>query len=159
MRHKKSFFTKNNSLNRVGGSQEKKAGLLEESFLDPNTLLEYEKQIPGFAEKLFELAKADQHHMQQIEKIRNNMTQNAMRMGRFTFVLLFIVICYFAYNLIFFGMVQESYIFSAISFIALLMLNCSYSKSCRKSSDKNLKTSNRQDKKHPRKPYTRRRPN
>ena len=80
MRHKKSFFTKNNSLNRVGGSQEKKAGLLEESFLDPNTLLEYEKQIPGFAEKLFELAKADQHHMQQIEKIRNNMTQNAMRL-------------------------------------------------------------------------------
>lgn len=132
MRQKKSFFTKNNSLDKVGSIKEPKVTEPNNSLLDAKTLADFEKVSPGFSEKLFAMAKNEQSHLQKMDDIKSSMSKNAHRMGRISFVFVFIVICYFSYSLILNNMANEGYIFAAISFASLLMLNCSGRKQCSK---------------------------
>lgn len=132
MRQKKSFFTKNNSLDRVGGiPTEKKDSNSEEMLLDSKTLSDFERISPGFSDKLFDIARNEQKHLQKMDDVKASISNNAIRMGRISFVFIFIAICYFTYDLILNNIITEALIFASISFGTLLMLNCKKNRNCK----------------------------
>lgn len=131
MRQKKSFFTKNNRLDKVGAVKFEENKNAEEKILDPETLADFERISPGFSEKLLILAKSEQSHSQKMDHIQNSIAKTAYRMGHFSFVFIFIAICYFTYSLILNNMANEGLVFGVLAFIALIVTNCrSKNKSC-----------------------------
>lgn len=135
MRQKKSFFTKNNRLDRVGAPKEKKNTNAEEVLLDAKMLSDFERISPGFSDKLMEMAKQDQKHMQKMDDVKVSISNNAMRMGRLSFVFIFVAICYFTYDLILNNMLTEGLIFGALCFASLLMVNCKKKNICKAPED------------------------
>ena len=130
MRQKKNFFTKNNRLDKVGTVKKEDVNLEGGFLLDSKTLADFEKVSPGFSDKLFNLVQDEQSHNQKMDQIRSSISRNAMRMGRVSFVFIFVAICYFTYNLLLNNMINQAFIFAAISFVALIISNCSGKAKC-----------------------------
>lgn len=147
MKQKKSFFTKNNRLNKVGNQEN--TNLDDTASLDPRIMAEYEKIHPGFATKLMKMAQDEQKHIHQMDQLKANIASRGMRMGRFSFIFLFIIISYFTYNLIMNGLIEEGYIFGALAFLSLIILNCKAKKSSSGRDNKTKHPGSKYRKPHP----------
>ena len=132
MRQKKSFFVKNNSLNK--GNQLTDNKLVEKNihFAAPKLeiLAEYEAANPGISQKILEMAKSEQEHEHSIEKLKISMASRAQRMGRICGLFVILAICYFTSDMLFFGHTIYALLFSGFSFAALLMLSCKHKCRC-----------------------------
>ena len=123
MRQKKSFFTKNNTLNK-GNPDHKTHDIKPHHKAD--LLAEYENLKPDSKDTLVEMARKEQEHEHKMEELKYNIMARSRRMGRICALFIIIAICYFTSDLIFFGHPIYGLILAFISFGSLLMLGCKH---------------------------------
>ncbi len=130
MTQKKSFFTKNNSLNKRNQVTDGKP--LEASMRSNrmDILTEYEALNPDSSAKILEMAKKEQEHEHKMNELKLNMQMRGLRMGRICGLFAILAMGFFSTSIAASGHVIYGLIFAFISFGTLLMLNCKSSGAC-----------------------------
>lgn len=117
MREKKSFFTKNNSLNK--GSRLERNKKLSHS--ERNLVELYYSASPSVKKEL-EAAILNHQQVHNSNLLSNVVVGSLSRMSTLIFIFLLTAICYFSYDLMSRHQMTEAIILAIISFTALLLI-------------------------------------
>lgn len=117
MREKKSFFTKNNSLNKGGKHQR-----ANDQHNSESKLLElFNTSSPDAKRKFLEHIQ-ESNNSNPINPVSNVVANSLARISTFLFILFFTITLYFGYDLLKNDLIKEAVIFCIIAFSFLLVI-------------------------------------